>query len=205
MTSNAVSSSRQASTTPAAGSVVSPIKLAHIVLRTARYAAMVDFYRKLLGARTQMENGVLAFLAYDDEHHRVAVLNIPGLADQPDGIAGVHHIAFTYASLRDLVSTYERVERLGIKPIWCTNHGPTTSMYYADPDGNQLELQVDNFDSVEEADAFMQGGEFRENPIGVDFDPAVLARRVRAGESDKVLKKRAHIGPRGFDSSVKIR
>jgi catechol-2,3-dioxygenase len=175
------------------------------VLRTARYTAMVDFYRKLLGARIQMENGVLAFLAYDDEHHRVAVLNIPGLVDQPDGIAGVHHIAFTYASLRDLVSTYERVERLGIKPIWCTNHGPTTSMYYADPDGNQLELQVDNFDSVEEADEFMQGGEFRENPIGVDFDPAELARRIRAGESETVLKKRAHIGPRGFDSSVKIR
>lgn len=33
--------------------------------------------------------------------------------------------------------------------------GSTTSIYYKDPDGNMLETQVDNFDSVEEATKFM--------------------------------------------------
>jgi catechol-2,3-dioxygenase len=34
------------------------------------------------------------------------------------------------------------------------NHGLTTSLYYRDPDGNKVELQVDNM-TMEQADEFM--------------------------------------------------
>jgi hypothetical protein len=57
-------------------------------------------------------------------------------------------------------------------------------MYYMDPDGNRLESQVDNFDSAEEATAFVRSASFRENPVGVDFDPEELAHRVRSGEDE---------------------
>jgi len=183
---------------------VSPAKLAHFVLRTSRYKEMVHFYKQVLAARPQFESDMLTFLAYDDEHHRVALLNIPGLQDQKPGVAGVHHIAFTYATLRDLVSNFERLKKAGIEPVWCTNHGPTTSMYYRDPDGNQLELQIDNFEDINDATNFFYTKEFAENPIGVDFDPADLARRLREGASESELRQRPHIGPRGFDASVKI-
>ena len=43
------------------------------------------------------------------------------------------------------MSSYARLKGLGIEPDACVNHGVTTSLYYADPDGNQVELQVDNF------------------------------------------------------------
>ena len=71
----------------------------------------------------------------------------------------------------ELLDNYERLAARGIRPFRCINHGPTTSMYYADPDGNRVELQVDNFATPEEATAWMASPEFAANPIGVDFDP----------------------------------
>ena len=42
-------------------------------------------------------------------------------------------MAFTYEKLSELLGNYERLRDRGIKPVWCVNHGPTTSMYYSDP------------------------------------------------------------------------
>jgi len=55
-------------------------------------------------------------------------------------------------------------------------------MYYADPDGNQVELQVDNFDTIEEGVAFMESESFARNPVGVPFDPEAWIKRLQAGE-----------------------
>lgn len=184
---------------PTAGTI-SPSRLAHVVLRSSQFDALVNWYTTVLCARVAFTGGNLAFLAYDEEHHRIAVLNIPGLQRQPDGMTGVHHMAFTYASLRDLVATYERLEKSDIRPVTCINHGPTTSMYYADPDGNQVELQVDNYDSVEEAGKFFYSPAFAKNPIGVDFEAADLAKRFHAGEDESSIKMRPDSGARGLDS-----
>ncbi len=129
---------------------------------------------------------------------------MPNLAEQKEGICGVHHIAFTYASLGDLLSNYERLRDLGIRPVYVINHGPTTSLYYADPDGNQLELQVENYDTVEESSKFFYSSAFAENPIGVEFDPDELIRRLRAGEPEADLKRRPDVGKRGL-ADVKLR
>ena len=71
-------------------------------------------------------------------------------------------------------------------------------MYYTDPDGNQLETQVDNFATVQEATDYMGSKEFEQNPIGVDFDPEDLVRRVKGGEKWETLIKRGASGPRGL-------
>ena len=188
----------------AAKFTISPARLAHVVLRSSRFDELVTWYKTVLGAETAFSDGNLAFLSYDEEHHRIAVLNIPGLQRQPDGMTGMHHMAFTYASLSDLVATYERLEQVGIVPVTCINHGPTTSMYYADPDGNQVELQVDNYDTVEEAGKFFYSPAFATNPIGVDFEPAELIRRFHSGESEASIKQRPDSGTRGLDS-LKLR
>lgn len=187
-----------------AGAVVSPERLAHFVVRTSRFEEVVSWYETVLGAKPAFKNEILAFLSYDEEHHRVAVLNMPGLSPQPDGVVGFHHVAFTYATLTDLMNTYERLRDLGIKPVFPINHGPTTSMYYADPDGNQIELQVDNYDDIEDATAFFYSEAFAVNPIGVEFDPEDLLARLRAGEPEADLKRRPDIGSRGL-SDVKLR
>lgn len=184
--------------------IIPPVRLAHFVLRTSRFREVIDWYKTVLGAEAAFENEILAFLSYDEEHHRVAVLNMPDLEEQKDGVAGFHHAAFTYDSLGDLMATYKRLRDAGITPVFPINHGPTTSMYYQDPDGNQIELQVDNYDNIEDATAFFYSPAFAENPIGVEFDPEDLLRRVEAGEDQAVLKQRPDIGQRGLEA-VKLR
>lgn len=183
---------------------VPPIKLAHVAIRTSRFPEMLSWYKTVLGAKSVFENQELAFLAYDEEHHRIALVSMPGLREQPRGIAGVHHVAFTFASLYVLLTTHERLSGAGIHPVLPINHGPTTSIYYADPDGNQVELQVDNFESNEEATAFFNSSAFAANPVGTDFDPAKLLARLRSGESERTLKQRPEIGTRS-PSSVPLR
>jgi hypothetical protein len=74
-----------------------------------------------------------------------------------------------------------RLAGRGIRPFYSINHGPTTSLYYADPDGNRVEFLVDNFATVEEGQAWMRSPAFARNPIGVAFDPDDLVRWFRSG------------------------
>lgn len=186
------------------GAITPPAKLAHFVLRTSNFHEMIRWYETVLGAKPVFQNEILCFLTYDEEHHRVAIVNMPDLKPQPDGITGFHHAAFTYDSLGDLLATYKRLRDLGIKPVFPINHGPTTSMYYADPDGNQLELQVENYGTVEESTGFFFTPAFAENPIGVEFDPDDLLRRYEAGEPEESLKLRPDVGSRGL-ADIKLR
>lgn len=185
-------------------SVVKPEKLAHFVLRTGRFDEMLNWYKTVFDAEARFENDILAFLSYDEEHHRIALINMPGLTDQPEGAAGVHHVAFTFDSLQTLAGNYEVLRDKGILPVYVINHGPTTSLYYADPDGNQLEFQVDNYPTVEEATEFFFSPSFAENPIGVEFDPEELVRRLKAGEPEENIKRRPDVGPQGL-ANVKLK
>ncbi|MZG16360.1 biphenyl 2,3-dioxygenase [Streptomyces sp. SID5914] len=170
--------------------MASPAKLAHFVLRTARLKEMLDWYVRVLEGRVVYANDFLAFMTYDEEHHRVAFA-VTGASDRPtEAHTGLHHTAFTYATIGDLLHTYQRLAAEEIRPIWTINHGPTTSMYYEDPDGNHVELQIDNFTDAE-MEEFFASGRFDANPIGVDFDPDDLVRRFEAGESFSELVKQA--------------
>jgi catechol-2,3-dioxygenase len=168
---------------------IAPTKLAHVVRRTARLDEMIAWYETVLAARVVHRDDMLAFLTYDDEHHRIAIARIPGIEDGPQMAAGTDHIAFTHGDLGDLLNTWARLKAEGIEPYWCLNHGPTTSMYYKDPDGNKVELQVDNFDT-EETNRWMGSGEFAQNPIGIIFEPEELLARYRSDEPLETLLKR---------------
>ena len=65
-----------------------------------------------------------------------------------------------------------------------------------------IETQVDNFDTAEEANDFMNSNLFAENPIGTDLDPEELIQRLRAGEDQKMIKKRVEVGPRGMPEKL---
>lgn len=94
---------------------------------------------------------------------------------------GIDHLGLGFKSLDRLLSTYERLKEVGIKPVWSINHGPTTSLYYEDPDGIRLEFQTENFATAQSAADYFLGGTFAENPIGVNFDPDYLLERLRTG------------------------
>jgi catechol-2,3-dioxygenase len=167
-------------------SVVRPARFVHVVYRTRRFAEMIAWYQTVFGCRVAYQNPVLAFLTYDDEHHRIALLNLAAVKpeatpDEKRGTIGVDHVAYTYASVEDLVENYARLKEQGIRPYWCVHHGVTLSMYYADPDGNQMELQVDAFATSDEANRFMQGPQFEINPIGTEYDPDAMLTAIRSG------------------------
>ncbi len=168
---------------------VAPKKLAHIVLRTLpeRVDLILDWYKTVLEAETMYQVEGIGFVTYDDEHHRVAVLGLPGIKEHVDGHAGLHHVAFTYANLGDLAHTYNRLKGEAIAPEYCINHGPTTSMYYADPDGNGVELQVDNFRSPAELNDWFATGAFNRDQMGADIDMDDVAQRLRGGEPEAAL------------------
>lgn len=175
-----------ANKTPA---TVSPRKLAHVVLRTkSNFDAMVKWYCAVLGAKIAFDAGPLVFLSYDDEHHRIAIAASADLAERPRRCTGLDHIAFTYEDIEALLATYARLKQAGILPFCCVNHGPTTSLYYYDPDQNRIELQVDNFADMTEATTLMQE-QFSINPVGEEFDPEEMLARLRSGvDPDELIR-----------------
>jgi hypothetical protein len=74
----------------------------------------------------------------------------------------------------------------------------TLSYYYRDPDGNRVELQVDNFGDWQASTEWMRTSPaFRANPIGVFVDPARIAEAAARGESFSEIHGRAIAGELG--------
>ena len=47
----------------------------HVAFKTTNYEAMIDFYSRLFGCEPLYKSEELTFLAFDEEHHRVAIAN----------------------------------------------------------------------------------------------------------------------------------
>ena len=174
-----------------------PAKLAHVVLRTPRFQEMKQFYSTLLGAAPAYENDQICFMTYDEEHHRIGLINWPHLKDIEKERAGMEHVAFTYADLPSLLAAYSWNKKAGIVPFWTINHGPTISMYYRDPDGNKVELQHDVFPDPEGVNAFFESGAYDENWMGIVFDPEQMIADYEAGVSIEKLTERPKL-PEGL-------
>ena len=191
--------------TAASETAISPRKLAHVVLRTgSNFDAMVRWYCTVLGARVVFNAGRLIFLSYDNEHHRIAIAASEDLAERPRRTVGLDHIAFTYEDVEALLTAYARLKLAGIIPFCCVNHGPTTSLYYHDPDRNRIELQVDNFVDMTEATALMQE-QFSINPVGIEFDPEEMLARLHSGANpDELVRPTRNPGPPARELIAKL-
>ena len=177
-------------------SVIHP-KLHHVNLKTTRLQEMIDFYRTLVGAEVVFQFDGGAWLSNDGANHRVALLAFPNFVDDPekDTRTGMHHSAFEYANFEELNSSYLRLKDEEIVPALCLDHGMTLSYYYADPDGNHVEMQVDCFGNWAKSKAWMQGSqEFKANPIGVFVDPDQIAADHLAGMSFDEIHAKAMAG-----------
>jgi catechol-2,3-dioxygenase len=172
-----------------ASRLITPSRFAHFVLRVSDLERSLRWYQDVVGMRIVHSGPKLAFLTFDEEHHRVALAETPVDAKPAPGAPGLDHVAYAFDSLGDLLSTYRRLEAMGIEPYWPINHGPTTSLYYHDPDGNGIEFFVDNFETEAELKGWTESEAFLKNPIGVKFDPKELARRYEAGDALEELVK----------------
>ena len=169
-----------------------PAYISHYGIRAKSFNEMVDWYSTVFNAKIQHQNEFLAFITFDDEHHRLVIFEDPETVDKPAMAAGIDHVGYGVADFKSLVETYERLKASGITPFMPLNHKFTTSLYYRDPDGNEVELSVDNFPTKDECNAFITSermDEIGRPPFGCTFDPEELVRQYRAGVPDNVLAR----------------
>ncbi|TPG38360.1 extradiol dioxygenase [Roseomonas nepalensis] len=171
--------------------------LHHVTLKTTRLDEMIAWYGVVIGARVNFRDAMNAWMTNDAANHRIALLSAPGLGDdeRKSFHNGMHHSAFEYESFADLMLSYDRMSRAGIEPAFCLEHGLTISLYYRDPEGNFVELQSDNFGDWDKSSEWMRTSPvFRENPIGVFFDPRRVFEAHAAGADFAALQAAIRAG-----------
>jgi len=176
--------------------VVNPV-LHHVNFKTLRLQEMIDWYGLVVGVTVTYQYPGGAWLTNDEANHRIALLSVPGLEDDPEKVKhlGLHHTAYEVSSLAALLDKYLRLRQQSITPRVCVDHGMTTSFYYADPELNLVELQCDNFGDWSKSTEFMHSGsQFAADPIGATLDPDLVLEAHRAGVSAKEIHERGYAG-----------
>ena len=84
--------------------LVTPAKFAHYVLRVSNLDDAIAWYGAVLGMEVVHRNDFICFLTYDDEHHRMAMVQVPPNEtvdkDTRLGLPGLDHVAYTLNSFR---------------------------------------------------------------------------------------------------------
>jgi catechol-2,3-dioxygenase len=171
--------------------------LHHVNLKTTRLQEMIDWYATTVGLTTVFQFPGGAWLTNDAANHRLALLTSSQLSDDAGKLVhtGIHHIAFEYATLDDLLQAYTRLKERGIKPHMALDHGMTLSFYYVDPDGNSVELQIDNFGDWTQSQEWMRTSpDFAADPIGKFVDPEQIIAARQTGVSLAEIHRRAYAG-----------
>ncbi|MGM0931083.1 MAG: VOC family protein [Actinomycetota bacterium] len=170
-------------------------KLHHATFMTLDVDSMVHWYEIVCGLQPVYYAEHAAWLTNDEANHRIALLRLPGTrvpTDKPH-TAGLHHTAFEYATFDQWLDNYVRLREAAILPALCLHHGMTMSMYYVDPDGNGVEIQVDVFgDWLVSKEWMWASQEFADDQIGAQFDPERLVEARLAGLSADEIQERAY-------------
>jgi catechol 2,3-dioxygenase len=180
--------------------------LHHYGLTTANRKTMSEWYATVLGMSVVFQTSSppgknapitasAAWVTNDEANHRIGLIAIPQLTNDARRSSHVRlqHIAYEYQSLDQLLETYVRLKETGIRPLLSADHGATTSMYYADPDGNSVELFVDNFGDWKKSGNFMRTSpEFAAMPMGSYVDPEKIVAARAAGAEAGETHRRAY-------------
>lgn len=161
-----------------------PVRLSEIVLRTARYQELKDWYQAVLGVAPYNDTDEFCFrrLHMDYPYSQVlAIFHVPEAASSPGPVAGLDHIQLRHASLEAMFERFERLREVGIVPDASMNHGPGTSFSYRDPDQSSVELSGPNFDDDREYVAYFESESYRKDIAGIVVDPNDFVRRLSAG------------------------
>lgn len=173
--------------------MVTSLQLAHFGLRTRDLPTAIEWYGGALGAQVRFQNEVAAFMSFDDEHHRFVLWDDGDTSEKPENARGVDHIGLSCGGPSELAAQYERLKGLGIIPARSVNHHFTSSLYYRDPDGNEVEITCDNMPSKAECSAFMATSAMADamQPpfFGSEFDPEELVKLRNKGASEDELAR----------------
>jgi catechol 2,3-dioxygenase len=130
------------------------VRIGHVHLRTADIDRVRDFYVEILGFDVVFEardvpgwgtTGDILFVSAGGYHHHLGfnTWKSAGGPPQPDGVAGLHHVALLFSSREELAAAVKRLVDAGVPLRQLTDHGTHEAVYLSDPDGNDLELGWD--------------------------------------------------------------
>jgi catechol-2,3-dioxygenase len=160
--------------------------ISHYGIRARRLPEMIDWYKRFLQAEVVYDAGIGVFMTFDDEHHRLVLWTDDETEEKVTNSAGVDHIGFGLPDHGALIQNYERLKELGIMPALTVNHHFTTSFYYNDPDGNEVEFSVDNFPDKSACRSLLGNKEMMDQVIqppffGSVFDAEELVQMYHSG------------------------
>ena len=130
------------------------VSIGHVHLRTADIDRTRWFYVDVLGFDVVNESrgvpgwgttGDTLFISAGGYHHHLAfnTWKSAGGGPQPDGVAGLHHVAIRYPTRAALADGLRRLREIDWPIRQATDHGTHEAVYIADPDENGVELMWD--------------------------------------------------------------
>ena len=193
----------------------SPDDFHHVAFKTTNYKKMVEFYKNLFGCEPLYQSDQITFLAFDEEHHRIAIANtsdvlndlgfIPRaimkikifLNNKIPTLVGLDHISYRINPIDRWFDFYFEAKERGLDPLWTINHGWISGIYYKDPDGNLIEIFFEHWKNEEDFKHEVSARGFPEEPVGTNMDIDILYDMFKKGESFENLTKKGNTVPEG--------
>lgn len=128
--------------------MIHPERIAHVVIKVRDLETSKRFYTETLGMQVMKHVPEIkaVFLSFNGrDHHEVALFEIGQQAEGPRmNQVGLLHFAFRMRNEDDLRTAYQELKEKGVPVVFTVNHGVSKSVYFKDPDGNELEVYSDN-------------------------------------------------------------
>jgi catechol-2,3-dioxygenase len=151
-------------------------RIGHVALRVASEERSKAFYRDVLGFRVSEEDpehgGV--FMTLGDDFHTIDVFGHPDADNAPKpqpNQVGLFHIAFQVERYSDLKGVYCALLEHDVPISHCVDHVSQRSIYFADPDGNRLEVYYEMPDALERFEKDGRGDQDVRLPLTAKGEP----------------------------------
>jgi len=123
-------------------------ELGHVVYYVKDLEASLRFYTQAVGLEMagRLFNGRAALLTGGRTHHELLLIQVGEASGPMRGRRiGLYHVGWKVGeSLEELKQVRDRLAELGCAIAAMSDHTVTRSLYLHDPDGNEVELYVDN-------------------------------------------------------------
>ena len=126
-----------------------------VTLRASDAGAQRNFYEEGIGLTTSSEQGAVTELRGDDEHPLVRLTTERTAGAEPVRVphTGLFHTAFRYPDRASLAAAVARTAQVAREFQGASDHGVSEAVYFADPEGNGIELYRDRaFDEWPDAE-----------------------------------------------------
>ncbi|HTT78729.1 MAG TPA: VOC family protein [Stellaceae bacterium] len=118
-------------------------RLSHVGLYVTDVPKMIDFYTNVLGfvVSDGAPDGRITFLSRNPSDHHQVVL-VRGRETELE-TPMVQQVSFNVGTLAAVQRAYKKIVASGCDGIRPTSHGNAWSVYFRDPEGNQIEMFCD--------------------------------------------------------------